>query len=318
MDRIRCCLLFLIASASSVLSQDADSLLTNALDKPFTAEDSLSIFNLIDSLLAIDNAQSSQLAARIGYNSNVLSLGRTLGINNFGLAPGLTYYHKSGLYADVTGYWSNKFSPNYYLTVASAGYMHDFSKWFSVMAEYDRYFYSAVDANSYVPYRNTISVTPILEKKPISLMLNYAFYFGDQTAHRFMPGVSVTLQKRNLWLFNRIAVMPSFYLLWGNQVINTIDYVPPKNFLEAIQNFKQYGTRYKIVETSKNEFGLMNYAISVPLSASVKKWILNFTYTYSIPQALPSEPVTLSESTYLSGSLTYLINLKRKKNTLQN
>ena len=57
----------------------------------------------------------SQLAVRLSYNSNVLSAGRTLGIENFGLAPGLSYYHKSGLYADVSGYWSKDFDPSYYL-----------------------------------------------------------------------------------------------------------------------------------------------------------------------------------------------------------
>jgi hypothetical protein len=318
MDRLQCCILLLILSASSVSAQDADSLRAVPEVEVFTSEDSLSIFSLIDSLLSIENSQRSQLAVRLGYNSNVLSLGQTLGIKNFGIAPGVTYYHRSGLYADVTGYWSKNFSPSYYLTVASAGYMHDFTKWFSIMAEYDRYFYSAVSSDSYVPYSNAVSFTPIVEKKPVSLMLNYAFYFGAQTAHRFMPGVSVTVQKKKIWKFNRIAVMPSFYLLWGSQVINTIDYVAPKSLLEAIQNFRQYGTRYKVVESSRNEFGLMNYAMSVPMSASMKKWILNFTFTYSIPQALPGEPATLSKSTYLSGSLTYLLSFKRKKNLLEN
>jgi hypothetical protein len=37
---------------------------------------------------------------------------------------------------------------------------------------------------------------------------------------------------------------------------------------------------------------------------------LSFTYTYNIPQALPGEPETLSDSTYLSGSLMYIIDLK--------
>ena len=58
----------------------------------------------------------------------------------------------------------------------------------------------------------------------------------------------------------------------------------------------------------------MNYAISVPLNISYNHWGLSFSYTYNIPKALPGEPLTLSESTYLSGSLFYLIGLKRHKN----
>lgn len=308
--------LMFFLTASSVYGQDVASFTPadttgNAL---FSSGDSLSIFNLIDSLLQLDDALGSQLALRVSYNSNVLSAGRTLGIKNFGLAPGISYYHKSGLYADLAGYWSKDFDPSYYLTVASFGYMHDLSKKFSIMASYDRYFYAIADEESYIPYKNTLSVTPILEFKPFSISGNYAFYFGEQHAHRIMPGLSVMLEKKNLWRIDRISVMPSFFALWGNETITTLEFVAPKTILEAIRNRRMYGTRFSVVETTRNVFGIMNYAISIPLSISYKNWGVSFSYTYNIPKALPGEPPTLSESTYLSGSLYYLIDLKRQKN----
>src|SRR5688572_31714787 len=96
-----------LASVSFVVlyAQDDTSLLSD-VETDLTFEDSLSIFSLIDSLLQQGDLEASQLAVRLSYNSNVLSTGRTLGINNFGLAPGVSYYHKSGLYADLSGYWS--------------------------------------------------------------------------------------------------------------------------------------------------------------------------------------------------------------------
>jgi hypothetical protein len=306
----------LVLSASSAYSQDADSLLIAGDDDILTGEDSLSIFSLIDSLLQMEDAVGSQLALRLSYNSNVLSAGRTLGIENFGLAPGVSYYHKSGLYADISGYWSKDFEPSYYLTVASLGYMHDFSKRISIMAGYDRYLYHIADAGSYMPYKNTLSVTPIIELKPISISTNYSFYFGDQYAHRIMPGMSVTLEKRKLLKIDRVAIMPSFFMLMGNETISEIAFVPLQSLAEAISNFRKYGTRFKVVQTNKNVFGIMNYAISVPISISHQRWSLSFTYTYNIPKTLPGEPATLSESTYLSGSLLYLIDLKRHKKPL--
>src|SRR5689334_20811477 len=110
----------------TLTAQDRDSLLLKP-DSLYTADDSLSIFALIDSLLTLEKDMGSQLALRMGYNSNVLSAGRTLGINNFGLAPGVSYYHKSGAYADVSTYWSKDFHPSWYLTIASVGYMRDFT-----------------------------------------------------------------------------------------------------------------------------------------------------------------------------------------------
>lgn len=315
MDRIRCWLLALTIAASQAHAQDADSLLANS--SSFSSSDSLSIFSLIDSLLNLEDVSGSQLALRMGYNSNVLSAGRTLGIQNFGLAPGISYYHRSGLYADLSGYWSKDFEPAYYLTVASLGYMRDFSKHFSVMAGYDRYFYSiATSENSYIPYKNTLSVSPILELKPLSLTANYSFYFGDQRAHRIMPALTLTLQKRKFWNIDRIAFMPSVLALMGDEVITKIEFVPPKTLREALDNMKNYQNPGRRVEVRTHVFGMMNYAFSTPVSVTHKQWMLTFTWTYNIPKALPGETLTLSESTYLSGSLTYIIDLRRHKNPL--
>ena len=305
----------LTMAASQAYAQDAGSLLANS--STFSAGDSLSIFSLIDSLLNLEDASGSQLALRMAYNSNVLSAGRTLGIQNFGLAPGISYYHRSGLYGDLSGYWSKDFEPSYYLTVASLGYMRDLSKHFSVMAGYDRYFYNiATSENSYIPYKNTVSVSPIVEFKPLSLTANYSFYFGDQQAHRIMPCLTLTLQKRKFWNIDRIAIMPSVFALAGDEVITKMEFVQPKTLREEANNIKKYGTRYSVTEVRTHVFGIMNYAFSTPVSITHKQWMLTFTWTYTIPKARPGETLTLSESTYLSGSLTYIIDLRRHKNPL--
>ncbi|HEY0654880.1 MAG TPA: hypothetical protein VGD65_17200 [Chryseosolibacter sp.] len=309
---LRCWLsLLILASASGLRAQDADALFH--ADTTISAQDSLSIFNLIDSLLELQESQSSQLALRLSYNSNVLSAGRTLGIENFGLSPGVSYFHTSGLYADATAFWSKNFEPSYYLTVLSAGYMRDFSQHFSVMAGYDKYIYNFKGQDVYIPYRNTLSATPMVEVKPFSLSVNYSFYFGDQYAHRVMPGMMATLQKKKLWNFDRVSLSPSFFLLWGNEIISTIEYVPPATLRELFQNLRDYGTRYRTVITENQVFGIMNYAISVPLNISYKNWGFSVTYIYNIPKALPGEPATLSESTFLTGSLMYLIDLRSRK-----
>ena len=99
----------IIASSCQLQAQDADSLLARP-DTLLSYTDSLTIFNLIDSLLMLEKLEpQSQLAVRLGYNSNVFSTGRTLGIEQFGLSPSISFYHKQGFYADITGYWSKDF-----------------------------------------------------------------------------------------------------------------------------------------------------------------------------------------------------------------
>jgi hypothetical protein len=305
-------ILLITACCECSFSQHADSLLLSQTETELSFSDSLSIFYLIDSLLQQGDLDVSQIAFRLSYNSNVLSTGRTLGIENFGLSPGVSYYHKSGLFADLSGYWSNNFDPSYYLTVASIGYMRGLSKHFSIMAGYDHYFYG-VDEDNYIPYRNSLSVSPAIDFKPVGISATYSFYFGDASVHRIMPGIYTVLEKRKFLKLNRIAITPSFFVLMGNEHITELEYVAPQTVAEAIQNFKKYGTRFSLVEHSKNVFGIMNYAITVPLSVSHKDWGFSFSYTYNIPKALPGEPLTISKSSYLSGSLTYFLSLKRNK-----
>ncbi|MEO8474572.1 MAG: hypothetical protein ABI477_20380 [Chryseolinea sp.] len=309
--------IFMAASSALTMAQEVDSLALSGIDEVLTFDDSLSIFKLIDSLLEMgDISGSSQLAVRLGYNSNVQSAGRTLGIQNFGLAPGVSFYHKSGLYADVSGYWSKEFSPSYYLTITSLGYLHSFSKWFSIMGNYDHYFYNSNSDDAFIPYKNTLSVTPMIDLKPVLFSLNYAFYFGDDYANRIMPGLSVVLQKKKLWGINRVAITPSFFTLFGDETLTTFDYTIPKTLREWRANKDKYGTIFGRVQKDSRVFGVMNYAISAPITVSYKNWGFAFTYTYNIPKALKGEPLTISNSSYLSGSITYFIDLKRKKFSL--
>ena len=287
-------------------AQDADSLVLSQVDDILSFEDSLSIFNLIDSLIENAEIEGSQFGVRLAYNSNVLSAGRTLGIENFGLSSGISYYHTTGFYGDLSGYWSKDFDPKYYLTIASLGYMYSFPKVFSVMAGYDRYFYNTQTDEEYIPYKNTLSVTPLLEVKPFMLSINYSFYFGDAYVNRIMPGFSIVLEKRKMFKIDKVAFQPTVYMLLGDETITDVEIIATKRrFLPG------YTYTWQIVD--KRVFGIMNYAFTAPLSVTHKNWSFMFAYTYNIPKALPGEPLTISESSYLSGSISYFISTRKKK-----
>lgn len=310
------CLALLFASSHLVKAQDADSLLALP-DSPLSFSDSLNIFKLIDSLLTLEESMpGSQLAIRLGYNSNVLSAGRTLGIEQFGLSPGVSFYHTSGLYADVSAYWSNNFDPAYYQTVVTAGYMHIFSKAFSASINYDRYFYNSTLDESVIPFKNTITVSPNLDLGVFSLRTDYSYYFGNKDAHRLMPSLSANLVKKNLWKIDRVSLIPGAYLLLGTESSSTVEVVYPKTLLERWRNIRDYGTPYKIVTHKNTVFGIMNYAFSLPLFVTYKKWNFNIAYTYNIPVALSVEYDVPPKSGYISAGLTCFINLKPNKLSL--
>ena len=293
-------------------AQDADTTTVSEVGTDLSFADSLSIFNLIDSMLQQADDNSSQLVLRLTYNSNVMSTGRTLGIQNFGLSPGVSYYHKSGLYADLSGYWSRDFDPSYYLTVASVGFMKSFSHLFSLLAGYDRYFYR-FGGDGYIPYSNAFSFTPSVDFNPISISASYSFYFGDANAHRIMPGISLIIEKKKFLKLDRVSFTPGFFLLLGDETITTLEYIPPKSVAEAVENYRKYGTRFGVALHDTNVFGLMNYAFSVPVTVNHRNWGFSFSYTYNVPKALPGEPLILSKSSYLSGSITYFIGFNQDK-----
>jgi hypothetical protein len=307
--------LILSAALGSTQAQIPDSLLSKP-DSTLTFGDSLAVFRMIDSLMALDIEIRSELAIRLGYNSNILAAGRTLGIEQFGLAPAITYYHKSGLYADITTYWSKDFDPHAYLTTATIGYLHLFANKFSATAGFDHYFYNSGEEYSFIPYSNALTLSPSLELNPFSVRLDYSFYFGDAYANRIMPGVSGNLRKKNFLGFDRVTFYPSFYVLFGDELITELEWTRPANLAEALDNARTYGTTSGITITERKVFGLMNYAFSAPLNLATNNWLFNVTYTYSIPRPIGNEPFTLTNSGFISASVVFYIEFGRDKSPL--
>lgn len=319
MRTLRLLFINLIVSASSALqAQDADSLLLgDDLDFLITS-DSLSLFRLVDSLLNAESlSDASQLATRLGYNSNVLAAGRTLGIENFGLSLGLSYYHKSGVFADISGFGSKDFEPKYYLTIASLGYSHIFTKNFSFITSYDRYFYHTGGDDFYIPYKNSFTVSPLFDIKFVNLGLAYSYYFGDKNVHRITPSLGLSLHKRNVGPFTRVALLPSFLLLYGNETFTESEVLIPQTRRQALEYYRTYGKIFPVIEKTRNEFGLMNYSFTVPLSLSMRNLNFGITYVFNIPKALPSERLTFSESSFLSANFTYYFTFGTHKKSLQ-
>jgi hypothetical protein len=289
-----------------VRSQQTDSLLIN---DPYLAElDSIiasgdtGFLSLIDSLVNIPTPKlKSQLVMRLGYNSNVVSASRTLGFNQFGVAPGVSFYHKSGLYADYTGYWSEEYNPQYYLTVLSGGYLNSVTSWWSIMAEYNRYSYAGLGEDEYVPYKNSAGLSNFFDIKLVTLRMDYQLFFGDKTAHRINPSVMLNLEKAKLGRIDRIAFYPTASILYGSEQITEL--VPfTRTSLGIIYRIRRNLPLYYEQETTK--FGVLNYSFSMPVSVNIKNWSLLVSYTYNIPQALPGEPITLESSGYISASVS--------------
>lgn len=304
-----------ILSIGTVVAQQqqpSDSLLNDVdledLNEFFSFEDSLTIFNMIDSLLQETELQrKSQLAMRIGYNSNAASNNRSLGISQFGLSPGISYYHKSGAYFDASGYWSTEYDPKYYLTILSAGYIGVISPKWSILGEYSRFLYSDLGEDVTISYKNSVGVSNFFDVKPLTFRLDYTLLFGEKVGHRILPGVMLNFEKRNWRNINRILFYPSFNLLIGSE--KQEKYIPYANTLiGALIRIRNGLDLYYTSEETL--FGIMNYSFTTPISISLDNWNFLIAYTYNIPKALPGEELGLENSGYLSASVTRYFRFK--------
>lgn len=296
---------------------NADSLLLMSdpiiaeLDSILNSPDSLSILGLLDSLLLLP-PEKNQLAVRVGYNSNVVGDTRTLNINKFGLSPGLSFYHRSGAFADLASYWSKEYNPRLYLTMASVGYLATPSKHWSVMAEYSHYFYNKSVSNgdsvtiTNTPYTNNIYIANFLEVRKLTLRLDYSLLFGDLAAHRIYPAIGLNLVRRKWLGLDRVTFFPSAGLLYGRETLTTTVF----NWTRPAEYFllKRQGLPTEHEETNK-VWGVMNYNISFPLSIALKGWSFLASYTYNFPQTLPGETLDLSHSGYITVSITRYFDL---------
>ncbi len=102
----------------------------------------------------------------------------------------------------------------------------------------------------------------------------------------------------------RVLLYPTFSVLFGNESWQTSEYIPyttvPAEIRDRIRNKQPL---FYLQNNNYNEFGVLNYSISLPLSISLQNWTFLLSYTYNFPQALSNEELALTNSGYLSFSL---------------
>lgn len=159
----------------------------------------------------------SECVLRLGYSSKTLSAGRDFGINQYAFTPSFTYYHKSGVYAGVSGSWYSQTDPNYNLTTLSVGYdgsSKDMNWGYTV--SYDRLIFNPDETGL---IKNVASLYGSRNWLHFNVGASYSFLFsGDEQAHRLNPmiGGYFTIKPRQTqkWL-EKISFAPTISATFG-------------------------------------------------------------------------------------------------------
>ncbi|MEQ8413951.1 MAG: hypothetical protein RIB71_05775 [Imperialibacter sp.] len=282
----------------------------------FDDMDSLSIFRLIDSVLSATQ-KSSTLNVRLSYTSRVTSAGRDFSVKQYGFTPGVSFYHHSGAFADVSGYWNSQFEPNYSLTVLSAGYLGLPAKWLSYNIAFERSFYAQAASDSVIAAPpNGLNGTLFFDADWLYATIDYTYLFGNGDAHRLSGALSGNIVFRKVWFIDKITLFPSANFLFGNEELVSyrfnVDLTDPR-VQRLIRRFPRLRRRL-LTPDLQDVFGLMNVSFSTPISLRYKQFSLLLSYTYNIPVELPGESLADTRpNSYFSTSLGYMIPLRQKK-----
>lgn len=297
-------------SIKDVSGQDSAEL-DRIIDSLFSELEEDSFFTLIDSLVNTPPIEDrSEVMLKFSYLSKISTMGRDMGIDQYGLSPGITYFHRSGLFSDVTGYWNSGDSMDMNYTMVTVGYMKDFGKVLGMILTYDHSFYQGEGYD----LKNSIGISSYLSFNLMDLGLDYILLFGNTTAHRINLSLSGYFRKKEVLLFDKITFTPKVSAMLGtSNVVNdhyTMDqirrYLPSSDRVRGGRNqlTNDQISNYYNVDEGK-EFGIMNYNFSLPIKLYIKKFGIGFSYNFNIPVPLPGEDVVFPSYSYYSLSTTY-------------
>ncbi len=295
--------------------------------------DSLTIFNLIDSILT--TPAKSEFGVRLGYSSSRLSAGRDFNLNQQGYMPAFSYYHKSGAYADWTTYFDNQSESAINLSILHLGYMYlPNSKWM-INPYVERTFNHQATTNE---LNQSIGAGVTRDFKIVELSLDYAFLWGKSTGHRLLPGLTKSFSLKNVPLVKELRLYPNISLMAGTTTIFNYLYSDDQieNYLREIQYLSDDEIRALRVsgqittEQARNlvltrrllnsddpdaidlvkdwlnileedaAFALLSINFSLPVSFDIQRTFVMMSYSYSIPQRLPGEDLGLDPSGFFS------------------
>lgn len=307
------------SSATAAIGQARSETTTEELQLDLLTEDfdTLQLFQLIDSLLQLEQLRSSQFSLHLGYISEVSNAGRTLDVKQYGFNPGISYFHKSGVYADITGYWNSDLDPHYDLTVVSVGYIGFFSPKLSYSLGYDHSFFTKNNDDLDLPQwvidqllppilNNSVSAGLDLDLGPIETGIDYSFLFNEESAHRVHGRLTGDLKKYRWLGLDRVGIRPAFEVLFGSADVISVTF--------SREAFIQKRFPYRL--SSTNEFALMNYRFRFPLSVSKGRFQFIAEYNYNIPVTLPGEDFEYPNNSFFSLDLYYTFAIGSKKGHL--
>ena len=266
-----------------------------SLAQPQKSEDPSATDELLDELFAVDTIAILQtydalkggfLYASVSYDEQAYFSGRDFNIDQFGLAPSLTYLSSFGTYLFAGGSYYSELDPAWDLYAIGAGQFLSLGtkKQWSVSSSY---VYSFLGEDS--EGLNTHRISSSISYKINSIQLSVAggYLFGADPSYYLSTSVNYEMTLAQIGAF-KLTFEPNLYMLLSQQ-----------NIIEQVSFF-----RY----TESTVFDRINSKFELPLTLDNNTLDITLSYTRNFPNNL-FEDEDLSSSGYVSISLGWLIPL---------
>lgn len=250
-----------------------------------------------DTALINKDKDSSYVSASLSYMSDAVFMGRKDSISAPYLYPSLTYYHKSGFYANGSfSYLTKSNESRIDLFLITAGFDFDIKK-FNGDISVSKYFFNSDSYNVISEVLFDISATIRYDFDVVNLSIAASNYFSnDNNSDVFLSSeISHDFVTHN----NKFQISPTIGAHFGSQ-----------NFYQQYFINKQFGNgqgqgqtaqpENNIVIQQSEKFNLMAIEFSVPIWYVQKPFSFLFLPAYVLPQ---NEATFILDDTLLKENL---------------
>jgi hypothetical protein len=281
-------LLFTIATSLVSYGQETDDQeIDSLLDELFFSD-----AQLVDDLMNAIN-EYNFIYASTTYSSNTFFAGRDSGVDQFNIAPQISYFNSSGFNAAISSVYFQEQDPNWDFVSLTAGYGNTIGKkkHFHYNVSYSRFFFS----DGFDDFNNSIDVFIGVRNKQRTFggIFSASYLFGTEQ--------SVQLSTR---------IYGNFSLSRGSEY--AIRFRPQLNFLMAEQAISflsrpRPGGLPPVLITSE-EFTLLNTQLNIPISYTTSTWDIELGWNLNVPNAIRGEG-NLDSTNFVSLTVGYLFDL---------
>ena len=275
--------ILLVCWSSLSLAQNQESKELSGIDELL---DELFVVDTLAVLQAYDELKGGFLYASISFDEQAYFSGRDFDIDQFGLAPSLTYLSSGGTYLFAGGSYYSALDPAWDLFALGAGQFWSLGtkKQWSVSASYTHSFLGE-DSEGLNTHRLSSSVSYKLT--PLQLNVAGGYIFGADPSYYLTTSITYETTLAQIGAFE-LTFEPNLYMLFSQQ-----------NITEQV-SFSRI--------TESTVFDRVNSQLEVPFTLNNNTLDFTLSYTRNFPNNL-FEDEDLSSSGYVSISVGWLIPL---------